>query len=86
MTSDYEPKRFAVNLDNLDFAKIKRVGDKVMQMLNKKLTNPVEAYFLLKLLCFSIEASEGFKLMSEDEERLRELCFKPSRAISKNTS
>ena len=86
MTSDYEPKRFAVNLDNLDFAKIKRVGDKVMQMLNKKLTNPVEAYFLLKLLCFSIEASEGFKLMSEDEERLRELCFKPSRASSKNTS
>ena len=86
MTSDYEPKRFAVNLDNLDFAKIKRVGDKVMQMLNKKLTNPVEAYFLLKLLCFSIEASEGFKLMPEDEERLRELCFKPSRAISKNTS
>ena len=86
MTSDYEPKRFAVNLDNLDFAKIKRVGDKVMQMLNKKLTNPVEAYFLLKLLCFSIEASEGFKLMPEDEERLRELCFKPSRASSKNTS
>ena len=86
MTSDYEPKRFAVNLDNLDFAKIKRVGDKVMQMLNKKLTNPVEAYFLLKLLCFSIEASEGFKLMSEDEEKLRELCFKPSRASSKNTS
>jgi hypothetical protein len=86
LTSDYEPKRFAVNLDNLDFAKIKRVGDKVMQMLNKKLTNPVEAYFLLKLLCFSIEASEGFKLMSEDEERLRELCFKPSRASSKNTS
>ena len=86
MTSDYEPKRFAVNLDNLDFAKIKRVGDKVMQMLNKKLTNPVEAYFLLKLLCFSIEASEGFKLMSEDEEKLRELCFKPSKASSKNTS
>ena len=85
MTSDYEPKRFAVNLDNLDFAKIKRVGDKVMQMLNKKVSNPVEAYFLLKLLCFSIEASEGFKLMSEDEERLRELCFKPSRAGSKNT-
>ena len=86
MTSDYEPKRFAVNLDNLDFAKIKRVGDKVMQMLNKKLSNPVEAYFLLKLLCFSIEASEGFKLMSEDEEKFRELCFKPSRASSKNTS
>ena len=86
MTSDYEPKRFAVNLDSLDFAKIKRVGDKVMQMLNKKLSNPVEAYFLLKLLCFSIEASEGFKLMPEDEERLRELCFKPSRASSKNTS
>ena len=86
MTSDYESKRFAVNLDDLDFAKIKRVGDKVMQMLNKKLTNPVEAYFLLKLLCFSIEASEGFKLMPEDEERLRELCFKPSRASSKNTS
>jgi hypothetical protein len=86
LTSDYEPKRFAVNLDNLDFAKIKRVGDKVMQMLNKKLSNPVEAYFLLKLLCFSIEASEGFKLMPEDEERLRELCFKPSRASSKNTS
>ena len=86
MTSDYEPKRFAVNLDNLDFAKIKRVGDKVMQMLNKKLSNPVEAYFLLKLLCFSIEASEGFKLMPEDEERLRELCFKPSKASSKNMS
>jgi hypothetical protein len=86
LTSDYESKRFAVNLDDLDFAKIKRVGDKVMQMLNKKLTNPVEAYFLLKLLCFSIEASEGFKLMPEDEERLRELCFKPSRASSKNTS
>jgi hypothetical protein len=85
LTSDYEPKRFAVNLDSLDFAKIKRVGDKVMQMLNKKVSNPVEAYFLLKLLCFSIEASEGFKLMPEDEERLRELCFKPSRAGSKNT-
>lgn len=85
MTSDYEPNRFAVNLDNLDFAKIKRVGDKVMQMLNKKMGNPVESYFLLKLLCFSIEASEGFKLMPEDEERLRELCFKPSRPDSKNT-
>lgn len=85
MTSDYEPKRFAVNLDNLDFAKIKRVGDKVMQMLNKKVSNPVESYFLLKLLCFSIEVSEGFKLMPEDEERLRELCFKPSRPDSKNT-
>jgi hypothetical protein len=84
LTSDYEPKRFVVNLDDLDFAKLKRVGDKVMQMLNKKISSPVEAYFLLKLLCFSIEASEGFKLMPEDEERLRQLCFKPSKADSKN--
>ena len=85
MTSDYKPKRFAINLDDLDFAKIKRVGDKVMQMLNKKASNPVEAYFTLKLLCFSIEASEGFRSMPEDEERLRELCFKPSRTVSENT-
>ena len=77
MTSGYEAKRFVINLDDLDFAKIQRVGTKVMSMLDKKISNPVEAYLLLKLLCFSIEDDEGFKLMPEDEERLRKLCLEP---------
>jgi hypothetical protein len=77
LTSDFESNRFAINLDDLDFDKLRRIGDKVMILLNKKIDRPVEAYLLLKLLAFSIEASEGFKLMPEDEERLRSMCIKP---------
>lgn len=77
MTSDFDSKRFVLNLDDLDFDRLRRVGDKVMILLNKKIDRPVEAYLLLKLLAFSIEASEGFKLMPEDEEKLRSMCIKP---------
>ncbi len=77
MTKDSEQKQFAINLDDLDLAKFHRVGTKVMSILNKRVSNPVEAYLLLKLLCYSIEDSEGFKLMPEDEEKLRKMCLEP---------
>ena len=77
MASGNEPKRFAINLDDLDLAKFHRVGTKVMGILNKRVSSPVEAYLLLKILCYSIEDSEGFRLMPEDEERLRKLCLEP---------
>jgi hypothetical protein len=84
LTSGNEPKRFAINLDDLDLAKFRRVGTKVMSILNNKMNNPVEAYLLLKILCYSIEDSEGFKLMPEDEERLRKLCLEPTKHNSQD--
>ena len=84
MTSGKEPKQFAINLDDLDLAKFHRVGTKVMSILNKRTSNPVEAYLLLKILCFSIEDSEGFKLMPQDEEKLRQLCLEPPKNNSQN--
>lgn len=70
-----EPKQFAINLDDLDLSKFHRVGTKVMSILNKRMSNPVEAYLLLKVLCYSIEESEGFRLMPDAEERLRKMCL-----------
>ena len=84
MTSGNEPKQFAVNLDDLDLAKFHRVGAKVMSILNKRFSNPVEAYLLLKILCFSIEESEGFKLLPEDEEQLRKMCLEPQKNTPQN--
>ena len=81
MSSDNEPKRFAINLDDLDLAKFHRVGTKVMSILNKRVSSPVEAYLLLKILCYSIEDSEGFRLMLEDEEKLRRLCLEPPNKV-----
>jgi hypothetical protein len=77
LTGGNEPKRFAINLDDLDLAKFHGVDTKVMSILNKRVSNPIEAYLLLKILCYSIEDSEGFRLIPEDEERLRKLCLEP---------
>jgi hypothetical protein len=72
LTEKNEPKKITIDLAEFDLSKIFRVGDKVIDVLNKKIKNPIERYLVLKLLCISEEAN-GFVLSTEDEAKLREM-------------
>jgi hypothetical protein len=56
-------------ITNADFSKICRTAEKTMTLLQKKLSDPIDIYLLLKMLCQTFE-SAGLNL---DPETLREL-------------
>jgi hypothetical protein len=66
-----EPKRQPVNLDEMDFGKLQRVGQKVYELMARKIDDPIQCYLLLKMLCFSIEDSLNFRLDAGEEEKFR---------------
>jgi hypothetical protein len=42
-------------------------------LLERKVKNPIDAYLVLKWLCFSFEANFGIQLEPEEERKLRRL-------------
>jgi hypothetical protein len=56
-------------ITNADFSKICRTAEKTMFLLQKKLSDPIDIYLLLKMLCQTFE-NAGLNL---DPETLREL-------------
>jgi hypothetical protein len=62
-----------IELYKTDFEKLGRVGNKVLNLLSRKIKNPADAYLLLKLLCFFFEDSIGFSLEPKEESKLRKM-------------
>lgn len=57
----------------IDLPKLGRVSVKVIDLLGRKVKNPIDAYLVLKWLCFSFEADFGIQLEPEEESKLRRL-------------
>jgi hypothetical protein len=57
----------------IDLPKLERVSVKVVHLLGRKIRNPIDAYLVLKWLCFSFEADFGIQLEPEEENKLRRL-------------
>jgi len=57
----------------IDLSKLSRVSVKVIDLLARKVKNPVDAYLVLKWLCFSFEADFGIHLEPVEEDKLRRL-------------
>lgn len=57
----------------IDLARLGRVSVKVVDLLGRKVKNPIDAYLVLKWLCFSFEADFGIQLEPEEENKLRRL-------------
>ena len=71
-------ERFSVGLGDIDLDKILRIGNKVNDILDKKIRNPVERYLVLKMLLISFEETAQFTLSPQDEEMLRAYCHDES--------
>lgn len=66
-------RRIGIDLNEIDFAKLGRVGEKVRSLMIRKINNPIGIYLLLKWLCFSVEENFEFRLEPEEEDRLRKM-------------
>lgn len=59
--------------ENINILKIRRVGTKITQLLDRKISNPTEAYLTLKFLCIHIEETQQIQLTQTDEEKIRNI-------------
>jgi hypothetical protein len=57
----------------IDFSKVARVSVKIVDLLRRKTRNPIDAYLVLKWLCFCFEVDFGVQLKPEEENKLRRL-------------
>jgi hypothetical protein len=57
----------------VDMEKCLRISKKVLELLQKKTKNSVEAYFTVRLLGIFLEEKLGFRLSATQEEDLRKL-------------
>jgi hypothetical protein len=73
MKDQPKPNKMGINVSEIDFKRLFRVGEKVQTFLGRKIEDPIEAYLLLKMLCYSIEDSFGFRLDIEEEAKFREM-------------
>jgi hypothetical protein len=71
MKNQSKPNKMDIEVNDIDFDKICRVGEKVQTFLFRKIDDPIEIYLLLKILCYSIEDIFGFRIDSEDERKFR---------------
>lgn len=62
-----------IEVTDIDFDKLCRVGKKVQIFLFRKIDDPIEIYLLLKILCFSIEETCGYRLDSDEEEKFKQM-------------
>ena len=73
MSDDKVSERVAFDLNDVNFPKLYRIGEKINALLIRKIKDPLEAYLLLKMLCYSIEDSQGIKMTPEDEANFRKM-------------
>lgn len=73
MKNQPKPSNMGIDVNEIDFKRLFRVGEKVQTFLGRKIDDPIEAYLLLKMLCFSIEDTFGFRLGAEEEAKFREM-------------
>jgi len=71
--SDDKTGSIAVDYEDIDFDKIFRVGQKVNELIERKIKKPFEIYLLLKFLMVNCEHSLGIKLSPEDEEKIKQM-------------
>ena len=73
MKNQPKSNKIGIDVSEIDFKRLFRVGEKVQTFLGRKIDDPIEAYLLLKMLCYSIEDSCGFRLDTEEEAKFREM-------------
>jgi hypothetical protein len=73
MKNQPKPTKMGIEISEIDFNKLFRVGEKAQTFLGRKIDDPIEVYLLLKMLCFSIEDTFGFRLDAEEEAKFREM-------------
>ena len=78
MKKERDCNKVEINLHDVDFAKIGRVGNKVLDLLARKIKNPLHGYLLLKSLCFVFEDSLGCHLEPEDKHELKKMIVEES--------
>ena len=57
----------------IDLSRLGRVSVKIVHLLGRKTKNPIDAYLVLKWLCFCFEVDFGIQLEPEEENKLRRL-------------
>ncbi|MCW4030326.1 MAG: hypothetical protein NWE92_11855 [Candidatus Bathyarchaeota archaeon] len=73
MKNQSTPNQTDIEVTDIDFDKLCRIGKKVQVLLFRKIDDPIEIYLLLKILCFSIEESFGYRLDSDEEQKFKEM-------------
>jgi hypothetical protein len=73
MKNQSKPNPTDIEVTDIDFDKLCRIGKKVQVFLFRKIDDPIEVYLLLKVLCFSIEECFGFSLDSDEEKKFKEM-------------
>lgn len=73
MKDQPKPNKMGIDVSKIEFKRLFRVGEKVQTFLGRKIDDPIEAYILLKMLCYSIEDSFGFRLDTVEEAKFREM-------------
>jgi hypothetical protein len=73
-----EFERMVVDFDKAYCERLSRVSTKVIDLLSRKLRNPVDCYLLLKLVSYSFEEDFGFHLEPQEESNLRKMMLPES--------
>jgi predicted Ser/Thr protein kinase len=68
-----EFERKVIDFDKAYCERLGRVSTKVINLLGRKLKNPVDCYLLLKVICFSFEEDFEFHLEPQEESKLRKM-------------
>jgi hypothetical protein len=62
----------------IDLSKLGRVSVKIFDLLRRKTKNPIDAYLVLKWLCFVFEADFGVRLEPGEESKLKKMMIPES--------
>jgi hypothetical protein len=73
MNNQSKSNQTGIEVSDIDFDKLYRLGKKVQLFLLRKIDNPLEIYLLLKILSFSIEETCGFRLDSGEEQKFKQM-------------
>lgn len=73
MKDQPKPNKMGIDVSEIDFKCLFSVAEKVQTFLGRKIDDPIEAYLLLKILCYSIEETFGFRLDTKEEAKFREI-------------
>lgn len=73
MKNQSTPNQTDIEVTDIDFDKLFRIGKKVQMFLFRKIDDPIEIYLLLKILCFSIEETCGYRLDLNKEKKFKQM-------------
>lgn len=73
MKNQSTPNQTNIEVTDIDFDKLCRIGKKVQVFLFRKINDPIEIYLLLKILCFSIEETCGYRLDLNEEKKYKQM-------------